>query len=145
MENLFIDNASDKELIRKEKNTFLDRIIKDLMNAYTGIHKDEQHSHGISLFYIGCHPNRNCVHSFLVDRNNNIKFRSDSELIYKDELDNKKTKKAHELMKRNPKSDWCSRGKNFTLRIEDITEENIGSCIKDIVTMLEWDGFTLKY
>lgn len=139
MENLFIENASDKAVEKKKKNALINKIISNIQSAYVNSKLDEvRHWAGGSQFDIGA---REIIsrHSFIISsRFEGIKFESHALKI--------SDKKQEELQKKYPKSYYTNSViYGFKLIIENINDENINDVIGDIVLAMEKGGLTLRY
>ena len=141
MENLFIKNSSQDQEVLATAKLFLDRIVGQVSNAYSNIKHFETRNHKDSTsIHIGIHRNNACTHCFSVDNKGVITYRSHDLLFF--DQNGKENPHSKRLMEKYPKSEKYS--SKFTLKLTIESEVDFLTKVKDIVFMMERDGFVLK-
>ena len=141
MENLFIKNSSQDQEVLTAGKRFLERIVEQVVGAYSNIrHHDIRHHKSSTSIHIGIHRNRACTHCFSVDSKGIISYRSHKTLFFKKGEEESPTVKR--FLEKYPESERY--GSDFTLKLTIESEVDFVKKVKDIVFMLERDGFVLR-
>jgi hypothetical protein len=143
MENLFIKNSSQDQEVLATSKLFLDRIVAQIKSAYSNVEhcRTEDHKSSTSI-HIGNKRNRACTHCFSVNSKGIITYRSHDLLFFK--RDDKEHPDVERLLKKYPESERGNSSSKFTLKLNIESEVDFVKKVKDIVFMLERDGFVLK-
>lgn len=141
-ENLFVKNSAQDQDVLIASKKFLDNIVGQIKDAYSNVlHCYTDELKDSTVIEIGCHPNKNCTHSFKVDKEGIITYTSDSELFF--DKNGKPNPKKVELLKKYPEStEW--KGDKISLVVKIKNETDFVNKVKDIAYMMEKNGFVLK-
>ena len=141
MENLFIKNSSQSQEKLIESKKFLDVIVGQIRSAYSNIkHFDTRNHKDSTTICIGIHNNRACTHRFNVNNEGIITYTSHDLLFF--DVKGEQHPFVTKMLEKYPKSNFYSH--KFELVVEIESEEDFLNKVKDIVFMLERDGFVLK-